>query len=462
MGIGYTAASIQLLALAESRNFNKYFINNPKIDFFHVVYRKHTNFSIDHIKNTWVNNFTNTTTETTVKIDRSGSLISKIWIDAYFPSVTSTNSPTFLSWCNNTGHAYLKSCELTIGGSNIDKHDSIFMDIYNELTDVNEMENMGLNKHQTNLYMKSGTSNIAPELQLYIPLKFYFNRNIGSAVPIVALQYHDIELKFQFRKLAELLVSDKKLNTNDSISDPTVNLWVETIFLDTEEQKRIVNKKHEYLIEQIQMEEHNVSSNLFDMNFSKPVKQLFWVFSYINRTTSINLTENSADPSIFYPKQYNDNGTVINGIETINGNDFFNYQVNATDSHGTSSNNAITAQGSGSCIFLNKTLDHFNTATIKFQSDNRLENQKALFYRYLQPLYYGNKIPEKHIYTYSFALTPYDSQPSGLCNFSKIHDIRLSFDTTGPINDDRKIHIYAINYNILEIEQGSALLKFAN
>ena len=108
------ATSLQLMA--DSEKLNSVLLGNPNMNFFKVVYRRSTNFSIEHVKNTQINEIRSNTTESTMKIDRNGDLISKMWLDAYFYSVTSTNSPTFLSWCNNTGHAYLKSCALSPHG----------------------------------------------------------------------------------------------------------------------------------------------------------------------------------------------------------------------------------------------------------------------------------------------------------------------------------------------------------
>ena len=447
------ATSLQLMA--ESEKLNSVLLGNPNMNFFKVVYRRSTNFSIEHVKNTQINEIRSNTTESTMKIDRNGDLISKMWLDAYFYSVTSTNSPTFLSWCNNTGHAYLKSCELIIGGK-VDKHDSIFLDVYNELTDTDGKQHMGLNKQSNDLYMKSGTSNIAPELQLYIPLQFYFNRNYGVALPLVALDCHNVELKFEFREIAELLVSDKTLNTSDTISTPEVNLWVEFIILDDDEKRRFVSSPLEYLIEQVQSEQHTTTSTIFDMNFSNPVKQIIWVFSYNNRTAPINIKTLPADPTIFLPKTIDDAGNMSTGTETLNGNDYFNYHVGATGTHN------ILPRNSGSCMNLSKTIEHFDKCTIRFQSDDRFESQKATFFRYLQPSYYCNRIPTKSVYTYSFALNPNEYGPSGTCNFSRISDIRLSFNDLGPIDENRNLYIYAINYNILRIENGSALVKYAN
>ena len=288
----------------------------------------------------------------------------------------------------------------------------------NTITDTHNKQNMGLNKHTNDLYMTSGTSNIAPQLQLYIPLQFYFNRNYGMSLPLCALSQHDVQLKFEFRKIAELLVSDKKLNDSDIIADPEVKLWVEFIVLDQDEQRRFTSDPLEYLIEQVQSEQHTTTSTIYDMNFSNPVKQIIWVFSYNNRTSPINIKEFPADPTIFKHKTIDDSENIITGTETLNGNDYFNYQVGAIGDH------KILPKNSGSCIYLNNTIEHFDKCNIKFQSDDRFKSQKAVFFRYLQPSYYCNRIPKKSIYTYSFALNANEYGPSGSCNFSNISDIR--------------------------------------
>ena len=156
------------------------------------------------------------------------------------------------------------------------------------------------------------------------------------------------------------------------------------------------------------------------------------------------------------PKKFNDSGTLITGTETIGGNDYFNYQVNSTNTH------TILGINSGSCINLNKNIDHFDTATIKFNSSDRFEAQKAIFFRYLQPLNHNARIPKKTIYTYNFALKANQYEPSGTCNFSRVPDAILHFNSIGDDDTSRNLHIYAINYNILSISSGMAGLKFAN
>ena len=274
----------------------------PEITYFKTVYRRYTNFAIEHIKQTFLNTIDETTESTSVTIARSGDLMSNVWIESYFPSVTSINDNNFISWCNNTGHSYIEDCELLIGGSSIDKHNSLYLDANNEFTDIDEKEQLGLNKHPNNLYMKTGTSNIAPELNLLIPLKFYFTQNYGQALPLIALQYHEIELKFNFRPLKKLLVSDKPYT--GTISSPDTNLWIEYIFLDTDERQRFAQSTHTYLIQQVQTSEKQLETTNI-INFHHPVKQLIWVITH-ERNESSDITIEAADPTVFKPLKYND------------------------------------------------------------------------------------------------------------------------------------------------------------
>ena len=436
---------------------------NPELSFFKSVYRKHTNFSIEHRKITWVTEPSDDYTKHTVKISRDGDLIKNIWISSYFPAVANTNtnpSPTFTSWCNNTGHAYIKEYSLLIGGQTIDKQNSMFLDVYNEYTDIDNKENIGLNKHTNNLYMTSGSSNIAPELQLCIPLKFFHSKDYNFAFPLISLQYHEIELEFIFRKLKNLLISDTKFSENDIIESapngPETELWGEYIFLDNDERTRISQKSHEILIEQTQIlfeGEYNKSNEL---HFNHPVKQLIWVVSYSNRTNEIDVTKNIANPYIFKHKKYNDDGTFSNGVETIGGNDYFNYQVHATNNYN------IKKKESGSCVYLNNTLEHFDTCNIKLNGMNRTNDHKAYFYKYIQPLTHNIKIPSKTIYTYSFAINPNDYQPSGFCNFSSFETKHLEFNKISDLSNEAKLYVFAISYNILKITNGMGGLAYAN
>ena len=332
----------------------------------------------------------------------------------------------------------------------------MYLDLYNEFTDIDENEHIGINKHKTNLYMKNGTSNIAPELQLVIPLKFFFNKEYKYSLPLIALQYHNVELKFVFRKLNNLLVSDRILQNAD-IKNPTTELWGEYIFLDEEERRKISQSSHDILIEQTQILHPHTLDKSNELHFNHPVKQLIWVSTYSNRSTDTDITINVANPSKFVAKKYDDNGTLINGIETEGGNDYFNYQVHATNDY------SITQEKSGSCIYLNQNLEHFDNCKILLNGHDRLQPQKSFFYKYLQPLYHNKRIPTKTIYTYNFGILTNEYDPSGTCNFSSFETAHLEFNSIGiDKSDSRKLYVFAINYNILKIQSGMGGLVYAN
>ena len=123
---------------------------------------------------------------------------------------------TYLNWTNNTGHALIEECSIKIGGQQMDKHSSRWLDIWNELTDHEESDWLGLNKHSAkNAYLKSNSSKELYEgdnnLKLYIPLQFWFNRNVGLALPLIALQYHEVELNITFRGISALINTDYRL-----------------------------------------------------------------------------------------------------------------------------------------------------------------------------------------------------------------------------------------------------------
>ena len=180
-----------------------YLTGNPQITFFKVVYRRHTNFSMEAIKQTFNGSIGTSSSTVTATISRNGDLVSNLWLDVKLRSTSMTGGTgTYLNWTNNTGHAFVKECEVEIGGQRIDRHYSQWLDIWNELTDHEESEWVGLNKHAAkNAYLKSQSTVSAAganmdNKQLYIPLKFWFCRNPGLALPLIALQYHEVKVKF--------------------------------------------------------------------------------------------------------------------------------------------------------------------------------------------------------------------------------------------------------------------------
>ena len=155
----------------------------------------------------------------------------------------------------------VNTVEVEIGGQKIDKHYSTWLTIYNELFEI---------KHNYRLAM-SNASRRAPfglnKKSVYIPLRFWFNRNPGLALPLIALQYHEVKIKMNLK------------NSFAGLSVDNANLVVNYIYLDTDERRKFAQVSHEYLIEQVQHtgnETITTGSSVVDLTFNHPVKALYW------------------------------------------------------------------------------------------------------------------------------------------------------------------------------------------
>jgi hypothetical protein len=411
-----------------------YLTGNPQITFFKVVYRRHTNFSMEAILQTFNGSIGTGSSTVTATISRNGDLVSNLWLDVKLTTggvFTTHTGQTYLNWTNNTGHAFVKDCEIEIGGQRIDRHYSEWLDVWNELTDHEEQEWIGLNKHAAkNAYLKSNTSLNPGDNQLYIPLQFWFCRNPGLALPLIALQYHEVKLKLTTRGLLDLINAD---GTGAAVVPATsavsADLYADYIYLDTDERRRFAQVSHEYLIEQLQRETGTMS-NSQTLNFNHPVKELIWVVKDSNSTTSgattIDATANTA------------------GSDATNNNDYFNYA-----SGGNRSDEKIGGVTSK---------EAFTDMKLQLNGHDRFSKRKASYFRTCQPIQAGHKVPSKHIYMYSFALKPEEHQPSGTCNFSRIDNAQMIF--TGNNTDD--LSVYAVNYNVLRIMSGMGGLAYSN
>ena len=425
-----------------------YLTGNPQITFFKVVYRRHTNFSLEAIQQTFNGNVLVGGSTVTSTISRNGDLVSNLWLDVDLPTVTTSTDAGYINWANNTGHALIKECEIEIGGQRIDRHYSEWLDIKNELCDHDEKEWIGLNKHSGIIsYLgsgPSGTSASPQKLKLYVPLKFWFCENPGLALPLIALQYHEVKIKLTTRGVKGLI------NTNGSFYEPTeapkVQLWADYIYLDTDERRRFAQVSHEYLIEQIQKDSSS-HSTIKKLKFNHPIKELIWVVQDNNRRSENNNIDTGSgsnagtiDPTV---------GSVyLAPAENKNvRNDYFNYLNNN--------------QGNVEFIGGQRSIEAFDTVKLKLNGHDRFAPRKASYFRTCQPIQAGHKVPTKHIYCYSFALKPEEHQPSGSCNFSRIDSAELNFKiSTTP--SATTLTVFAINYNVLRIMSGMGGLAYSN
>ena len=229
-----------------------YLTGNPQITFFKVVYRRHTNFACEAIEQTF-NGTPAVGGKAVVPITRNGDLVTKMWLHT---TVTASGTSG-----TNIGYELIKSVELQIGGTKIDKHYGRWMYLWNELSSDSNGD--------TALDSIVGVSAITDTTsELFVPLQFFCCRNDGLALPLIALQYHDVRLEFEF-------------NTPTNVTISNTSLLVNYIYLDSEERKRFAQASHEYLVEQLQftgVESATASAvNKYRLNFNHPVKELVWV-----------------------------------------------------------------------------------------------------------------------------------------------------------------------------------------
>ena len=248
-----------------------YLTGNPQITFFKVVYRRHTNFSMETIEQT-INGSTavNTGNTGSVTISRNGDLVYKVYVSC----------TAFVT----DGSNIVSEVELEIGGQRIDKHYQEWNDIWNELT-TSESKAISLKSMQL---ADGGTIDTTGVGLVQVPLNFWFCRNPGLALPLIALQYHEVKLKFTW---------------GIGGGGGTAQVWCDYIYLDTDERRRFAQVSHEYLIEQVQKQSADASSSV-KLNFNHPVKELIWTSARTNAYATAQLKLNGHDRFAAQEEEY--------------------------------------------------------------------------------------------------------------------------------------------------------------
>lgn len=413
-----------------------YLTGNPQITFFKVVYKRHTNFSIEAIRQTF-NGVADFGRKVSCTISRNGDMIHRMYLQVKLPALTDGER-----WTHRVGLALIKSIELEIGGQKIEKQYGDWMNIWNELSlplDKRQgwqrmigHEIIGIDEAH---YWDSEIG--APQTTLYIPLEFWFCRNAGLALPLISLQYHEVKVHVEFRNLSELDRFDLPITNQYSLIDAT--LWCDYIYLDTDERRRFAQSSHEYLIEQTQVIEESVNPNSttsrVDLTFNHPVKELIWVIQL----------DGVIDGS----------GSVQHNSDNLK-NLWFNYTDGFEDQYYRHNN--ITLYSDDYSRYNNCT-----SAKLQLNGHDRFQEREGDYFNLVQPFQHHTCTPlSKGINVYSFALRPEEHQPSGTCNFSRIDNASLILGHNRIGNRTAKVRVYALNYNILRIMSGMAGLAYSN
>ena len=462
-----------------------YISGNPQITFWKILYKRHTNFAMESIEVTF-NGQADFNKRVTAIINRNADLMYKTYVQVVLPEVTTVQS-TF-RWVHYIGHRLIKQVELEIGGQRIDRQYGDWMQIWTQVATeagtvralnsiIGHTDDLVLIKNSTGVAIDQPCSSQAvtqscvgrkgtPAKTLYIPLQFWFCRNPGVAIPLIALQYHEVRINVDFETQPNCIYGSGDSGVG---SLAAASLYVDYCYLDTEERRRFAQQSHEYLIEQVQYtgaESITSSSNKIQLNFNHPVKELFWV---VQRDSYVDCSAAGPANQLYY------------GQQPFNYSDDWDMSVpllaSLTETQNTGTDLAIdtAAAGAESNYILAKLLldadvrcdgkNPVEVAKLQLNGQDRFTEREGSYFDKVQPYQHHSRTPSTGICSYSFAIRPEEHQPSGTCNFSRIDkatlQLTVSVNTVSGSNT-AQVRVYALNYNVLRVMSGMGGLAYSN
>jgi hypothetical protein len=335
-------------------------VGQPEVSFFRSTYKRHTNFSQTVERQVIQGNVSNDGMST-VRFERKGDMLNYV----YLVPNSGTATQTISDW-----KKMISKVELLIGGQLIDEQDSVYSTLIAPT----------LSATSSSKSVAGGLYTGAASERFY-PLRFAFCENWQTALPLIALQYHDVELRITWGPEA---------------ADHKWDVYANYAYLDTQEREVFAAQPQNMLITQVQ-KAISSGSKMQELNFNHPVK-------YLASAGTDSVTTNPG------------------GLAILNDANKLKLQINGTD-----------------------------VADFKFANPNFTA----------VPLYYhtshANDTPGTKLFTYPFCLETGKLQPTGTLNFSRLDSARLVNDTAS-VNKD----IYAVNYNVLRIENGMGGLLYSN
>jgi hypothetical protein len=442
-----------------------YLTGNPQITFFKVVYRRHTNFSMESIEQT-INGTVGPSGRVTTTISRNGDLLYRV-----FYEIISRQDGTVLNetgggiatathggnanniFFANPGALVFNNVDIEIGGQKIDSQTGQWMHVWSALTQKNdcrivsghtatgettggtlfhELTGMGGTAALSGHSHGSGNPDADQwiDLDIKVPLQFWFCRNPGLAIPLIALQYHEVKFVTSF--------------TEHMPSVNTTKLWADYIYLDADERRRFAQESHEYLIEQVQFRPLSKISISTELNFNHPVKELIWTRGFLHSAVPAPVSLGS--------DVLNYNARQFKGMNVALEDGNYQLKLNGHDRMAARPRDYFTKQqvlmhhtGAGD------TAGGFRgtwppPAGVDDATPWTLSTASGIA---------GVGGSGDGIGVYSFALKPEEHQPSGTCNFSRIDNAQI----TGPA---QALDVFAVNYNVLRIMSGMGGLAYSN
>ena len=418
-----TSALLQLVSRGRQ---DAYLTSNPQFTFFKHVYRRYTPFAIESIPIDFDGN-TDFGRRISVLIPRNADLLSSLFIEVDLPLLPQgpSGAPTNY-WVNDIGYALIHDVSIEIGEKEIDKHLGEWLYIWGELTTpLNQRDAYNEMIGHWNVY-PSGVDATQP-LRLTIPLRFWFCNTIGAALPLIALQAHPVRIIMHLRPFQELWWNSdipagpgQACPSIPAVSITRFQMFGDYIYLDKDERRRFAAAEHEYLIDQLQISPPQSvpigTANLsIPLYFNQCCKEFIWVVQESRMRAA---------------------------------REWFNF--------------SSALQNDAGEAYVPET-DLMSTGILRLDGYDRFYVRNAQYFRLTQPFQYHTVTPTPpvYIYLYSFSLKPEQEQPSGTLNCSKIDDIVMGM-TFNPqvLGNERSVHFYATNYNVLRIVGGLGGLAF--
>jgi hypothetical protein len=442
-----------LLQLVATGKQDLFLTGNPQISFFKMVYRRHTNFAIES-QPMYFDGTPNFGQRITCLIPRRGDLLGKVYLDVVLPQLTDTSGNP-LSYTNSIGHALIQEITFEVGEQEIDRQTGEWMEIWTQLTTPHG-QRMALNEMLGRIE-PFNVVDIMPSvnsdgLHLLIPLQFYFCKNPGMYLPLLALQYSPIRINITLRPLQQLFWVPPPIppatqegwmpacSIPVSCTTPITSmmLWGDFVYLDVEERRRMVSETHEYVIEQVQYTPpHSITANqntaTIPIEFNHPIKEFIFV---------------------------------VQKDSMENRNEWFNYSNLAIGEYAPT--NLIPYVNSNAP---SGRMDLISTAKLQLDGYDRFTDRTPQYFRLQQPYEHHTTTPaNSFIYNYSFALRPEDAQPTGTMNASRIDSIVWQIQMNPVLSNplipswqqrgNCHVVVYAHNYNVFRVINGFGGLLF--
>jgi hypothetical protein len=463
-----------LLQLVAYGAQDAYITGNPQITFWKGLFKRHTNFAMEPFRINFSGQIQWGTKQTAL-VGRHADLLYSTYVEVTLPRTTAKGEDYY--WNNDKsslGYNLIKYVELDIGGQIIDRLYSEFMFLWGNLTqDITGSLKLSSLLSGPCVSNGSTTNSQATRVRygvdcgvdgrqqkpnvLYIPLPFFFTRNPGAALPLIALQYHEVKINVLWNETQFIAGNFTKTAIVDDTVDPEItyppiqdlpqaiqaSLYIDYIYLDTEERRRMAQASHEYLIEQTQFNEDKGivgANNRIDLTFNHPVKELIWVVQpsyYSDCRFAAQAGLARLQPFTYDTDPIFEQWIQINGQDRLDRRygDYFS-QVQAYQHH-----SGIIGGN------INGVLSSFDKGS-------------------------GGGFGGVGAYLYSFALRPEEHQPSGTCNFSRIDTATIVMNMASLSGDSRavglqdtdnwNVRVYAINYNVLRVMSGMGGLAYSN